>query len=98
VFVDDMIDTGGTLVSACEKLRSVGVEEIYILVSHGLFTESSWTQLWSLGVKRIFCTDTVPLRLGIEAANIAVLSVVPLIRERLSWLDKDVRRMTVRGE
>jgi phosphoribosylpyrophosphate synthetase len=36
VFVDDMIDTGGTLVSACEKqLRSVGVEEIYILVSHG---------------------------------------------------------------
>jgi len=98
VFVDDMIDTGGTLVSACEKLRSVGVEEIYILVSHGLFTESSWTQLWSLGVKRIFCTDTVPLRLGIEAANIAVLSVVPLIRERLSWLDKDVRRMTVPSE
>ncbi len=33
-----MIDTGGTLVSACEKLRSAGVEEIYILVSHGLFT------------------------------------------------------------
>ena len=98
VFVDDMIDTGGTLVSACEKLRSAGVEEIHIMVSHGLFTESSWTQLWSLGVKRIFCTDTVPLRLGIEAANIAVLSVVPLIRERLSWLDKGVRRMTVRGE
>ena len=98
VFVDDMIDTGGTLVSACEKLRSAGVVEIYILVSHGLFTESSWTQLWSLGVKRIFCTDTVPLRPGIEAANISVLSVVPLISERLSWLDKDARRMTARGE
>jgi ribose-phosphate pyrophosphokinase len=98
VFVDDMIDTGGTLVSACEKLRSIGVEEIHILVSHGLFTESSWTKLWSLGVKRIFCTDTVPLRSGIEAANITVLSVVPLIRERLSRLDKDARRITARGE
>ena len=98
VLVDDMIDTGGTLVSACERLRSAGVEEIYILVSHGLFTESSWTQLWSLGVKRIFCTDTVPLRPDIEAANISVLSVVPLIRERLSWLDKDARRMTAYGE
>jgi ribose-phosphate pyrophosphokinase len=91
VVVDDMIDTGGTLVSACEQLRAAGVEEIYILVSHGLFTESSWTKLWSLGVRRIFCTDTVPLRSGIEAANITVLSIVPLIRERLSWLDKDAR-------
>jgi ribose-phosphate pyrophosphokinase len=98
VVVDDMIDTGGTLVSACEQLRAAGVEEIYILVSHGLFTGSSWTKLWSLGVRRIFCTDTVPLRSGIEAANITVLSVVPLIRERLSWLDKDARRMTARGK
>jgi ribose-phosphate pyrophosphokinase len=98
VIVDDMIDTGGTLVSACEKLRVVGVEEIYILVSHGLFTESSWTKLWSLGVRRIFCTDTVPLRSGIEASNITVLSVVPLIRERLSWLDQDTRRMSAQGE
>jgi ribose-phosphate pyrophosphokinase len=98
VFIDDMIDTGGTLVSACEKLRSAGVKEIHILVSHGLFTESSWTKLWSLGVKRIFCTDTVPLRSGIKADNIVVLSVVPLIGEKLSWLDKDVGRMTARGE
>jgi ribose-phosphate pyrophosphokinase len=98
VVVDDMIDTGGTLVSACEQLRAVGVEEIYILVSHGLFTESSWTKLWSLGVRRIFCTDTIPLRSGIDTANITVLSVVPLVRERLSWLDKDVRRMTGRSE
>jgi ribose-phosphate pyrophosphokinase len=85
VLVDDMIDTGGTLVAACEKLRSVGVAEIYILVSHGLFTESSWTKLWSLGVRRIFCTNTVPLRSGIETTNIEVLSVVPLISEKLSW-------------
>ena len=84
VIIDDMIDTGGTLVSACEKLRAAGVQEIYILVTHGLFTGSSWVQLWSLGVRRIFCTDTVPLRLAIDAANITVLSIAPLIRETLT--------------
>jgi ribose-phosphate pyrophosphokinase len=98
VIVDDMIDTGGTLVSACEKLMAAGVQEIYILVTHGLFTGSSWPRLWSLAVRRIFCTDTVPLRSGIEAANVTVLSVVPLISERLSWLDKETRRMTARGK
>jgi ribose-phosphate pyrophosphokinase len=96
--VDDMIDTGETLVSACEKLKAAGVQEIYILVTHGLFTGSSWPQLWSLGVKRIFCTDTVPLRSDIDAANVTVVSVVSLIGERLSRPDKEARRVTARAE
>jgi len=98
VIVDDMLDTGGTLVSACERLTAAGVQEIYILVTHGLFTGSSWPRLWSLGVRRIFCTDTVPLPSGIDVANVTVLSVIPLISERLSWLDKETRRMTARGK
>ena len=79
LIIDDMLDTGGTLVSACEKLAAAGVRDIYILVTHGLFTGSSWTQLWSLGVMRIFCTDTVPLGEGIDATNNTRLSAAPLI-------------------
>lgn len=97
VIIDDMLDTGGTLISACEKLREAMVEEITILVTHGLFTGSNWTKLWSLGVRRIFCTDTVPLRANIEAANIVVLSVVPMLREKLSSMDKATLRLTAPG-
>jgi ribose-phosphate pyrophosphokinase len=97
VIIDDMLDTGGTLISACEKLREAMVEEITILVTHGLFTGSNWTKLWSLGVSRIFCTDTVPLRADIEATNILVLSVVPMLREKLSSMDKETRRLTAPG-
>ena len=86
VIIDDILDTGTTLVSACEKLLGAGVEEIYILVTHGLFTGTSWRRLWSLGVQRIFCTDTVPLRADVAAANITILSVAPLIREELSFM------------
>jgi ribose-phosphate pyrophosphokinase len=96
VIIDDMIDTGGTLVSACEKLRVVGVAEIYILVTHGLFTGRSWLQLWSLGVRRIFCTDTVPLRSDVDAANISIVSAIPLIRAQLLQMDKGTRQMTSR--
>lgn len=91
VIIDDMVDTGGTLISACEQLRAAKVEEIYIMVSHGLFTGTGWTKLWSHGVRHIFCTDTVPLRAGIEITNITVLSVVPLLRERLSSMDGETR-------
>jgi ribose-phosphate pyrophosphokinase len=81
VIIDDILDTGGTLVSACKKLMEANVEEIYILVTHGLFTGTNWRKLWSLKVKHIFCADTVPLRTGMEATNIAVLSAVPLLQE-----------------
>lgn len=85
VFVDDMLDTGGTLVSACEKLMDSKVEEIYVFVTHGLFTGTAWNRLWSLGVKQIFCTDTVqPLATGAREKNVTVLSVVPLLEEYLS--------------
>ena len=84
IFVDDMLDTGDTLVSACERLVNVGVEEIYIFVTHGLFTGSRWQRLWSLGVKHIFCTDTVqPLTCDTNRGNITVLPVAPLLRAHL---------------
>lgn len=83
IIVDDMLDTGGTLLSACEKLQEARVKEIYIMVSHGLFTGTNWTKLWSLGVRRIFCTDTVPIHAGIDATRISVLKAGPLLREKL---------------
>lgn len=83
VIVDDILDTGGTLVSACEKLRQAGVEEIVIMVTHGLFTGERWKALWQLGVKRVFCTDSVPLPAAAAGNDIVILSIVPLLAKEL---------------
>lgn len=83
VIVDDMLDTGGTLISCCEKLLEQGVEEIWIMVTHGLFTGSAWEKLWELGVQQIYCTDTILLPENARSKNIIVLSVVPLLAEAL---------------
>jgi len=95
--IDDMIDTGGTLVSACEKLGEANVKDIYVLATHGLFTGSHWTRLWSLRVRRIFCTNTIPLRADIDAANISILSVVPLLQGEFSAMANDVQPIRAGG-
>ncbi len=79
VIVDDILDTGGTLISASEALQRAGVREILIMVTHGLYTGTAWERLWSLGVTRIYCTDTVPLPARLTQAPITVLSVVDLL-------------------
>ena len=83
VIVDDILDTGATLVSAGEKLQSAGAEELYICVTHGLFTGEQWRNLWSLPVKHIFCTDTVSGCATIGDPRITVLPAAPLLREKL---------------
>jgi len=83
VIVDDILDTGTTLVSACERLAELGVKEIYVMVTHGIFTGERWKALWQTGVKRIFCTDSVPRRAA-ESDKIVTLSLVPLLAGHLA--------------
>jgi len=82
VLVDDILDTGGTLLSACGKLRQAGVDQITIMVTHGLFTGEAWKGLWSLGVRRILCTDSIPPS-GMGETDIVRLSIVPLLAKEL---------------
>jgi len=89
VIVDDILDTGGTLVSACEKLAQAGAEELYIFVTHGLFTGQAWRDLWSLPVKHIYCTDTIPACANIDGPRITTLPIGPLLCEEAASLEID---------
>lgn len=84
ILIDDVLDTGATLVSAGERLVSAGAEELYICVTHGLFTGERWRDLWALPLKHIFCTDSVALCAGIEDMRITTLPVAPLLRAHLA--------------
>ena len=60
VLVDDILDTGATLVSACQRLFCFGVEDIQIMVTHGLFSGMDWQALWALAA---YTPETLALQL-----------------------------------
>ena len=86
VLIDDILDTGATLVSACEKLQQAGVGEIYVMVTHGLFTGRHWENLWAHGVRRIYCTDTVPPPFDVDPGAVVRLPVLPLLQKEVAHL------------
>jgi ribose-phosphate pyrophosphokinase len=86
VLVDDILDTGATLVSAGDTLQRAGAREIVVMATHGLFTGTAWERLWSLGVTRVYCTDTTPLRESLRSMPISVLPVAPLLADRLETI------------
>lgn len=83
IIIDDMLDTGGTLISCCQALLDAGVQSIDIMVTHGLFTGENWMQLWGLGVRTIYCTNTIPLAENKRHSQIEVLSVTSSLKEAI---------------
>jgi ribose-phosphate pyrophosphokinase len=83
VIVDDILDTGGTLLSCCAELRRRGAERITVIVTHGLFTGSRWTELWSLGVKEFYVTDTVPQAAHHPPTGVTVIPAAAILDEAI---------------
>lgn len=85
IVIDDILDTGKTLISCCEKLLEKGVKKIIVMVTHGLFTGKKWQKLFSLGVKKIYCTNTIDLPKALQNnENISVIPIDSLIASELT--------------
>ncbi len=83
VLVDDILDTGGTLLSACGELRRAGVKEIWIMATHGTFSGDRWRELPAAGAQRVLVTDSVPDVRSRAGDIIEVLGITPLLMDAL---------------
>lgn len=79
VIVDDIIDSGRTLVSACNLLHEKGVREIAIVVTHGLFTGGAWKRLFGLGVRALFVSDSCPEAAAQKHPGVQITPLTPLL-------------------
>lgn len=84
VIVDDILDTGGTLLSACAELRAAGAHEISIVVTHGTLSGERWRELPAAGAQRIVVTDTIPSVRERGRGIVEVLPIAPLLMDALT--------------
>lgn len=79
ILVDDILDTGNTLISACEMLRNKGAKEFVAVITHGLFSGEAWLKLFDIGVTKIFVTDTCPQAAAGHYAGVHILPAAQLL-------------------
>ena len=89
VLTDDMIDTGGTIVSAAELLTARGATEVWAMATHGVLSGPAIDRLKNGPLSRIVLTNTLPLPPEKQLPKIEVLSVAPLIAEALGAVFDD---------
>jgi ribose-phosphate pyrophosphokinase len=59
LIVDDMIDTGGTFVSAIEALKSNGASKIYGVVTHPVFSDNAYSKIENSQIEKLYISDTI---------------------------------------
>ena len=84
ILTDDMIDTGGTIVSAAELLRERGATEVWAMATHGVLSGPAIERLEQSAISRVVVTNTLPLAKDKAIDKIEVLSVAPILADALA--------------
>ncbi len=80
IMIDDMIDTGMTLIKAAEKLREVGARDIYACATHGVLSGGAPRKLEDSMLSGVIVTDTIPIP---SSPKVQVLSTARLFAEAI---------------
>lgn len=82
VIVDDMIDTGGTIIQAAETIKKGGAQGIYACCTHPVFSRDAYSQLEDSVFDEIIVTNTIPPKQE-KYKKIKVLSIASLLGEAI---------------
>src|SRR5438270_13976346 len=84
ILVDDIIDSGGTVVNAADALLEKGATEVYAYITHGVLSGGAVARIADSRLKELVITDsTEPSHAVKVARNIRALSVATLIGEAI---------------
>ena len=84
IIVDDIIDTGGTIVNAAKALKERGAKEVYVYITHGVLSGDAVKKIKKSLIKNLVITDTIDNSEKIKnAKNIEVLSISGLMGEAI---------------
>ncbi len=84
ILVDDIVDSGGTLVNAADALLEKGAAAVYAYLSHGVLSGGAVARVTSSNLKELVITDSIQPTKEVQAApNIRVLSIANLIGEAI---------------
>ena len=84
IIVDDIIDSGGTIVNAVDALVREGAKSVYVFVTHAVLSGESINKIKKSKINKLIITDSIDNVKKIKnVSKIQVLSIAPLMAEAI---------------
>jgi ribose-phosphate pyrophosphokinase len=85
ILIDDIVDSGGTLVNAADALIANGAKDVYAYITHGVLSGGAAARIAGSKLKELVITDSIqPTDAVNKTANIRLLSIAALIGEAIN--------------
>jgi ribose-phosphate pyrophosphokinase len=85
IIVDDIIDSGGTIINAVEALKKAGAIDVYVFITHAVLSGEAAEKIKKSKIKKLIITDTIDNSLKIKNnSKIEVISIAPLMAEAIN--------------
>ena len=84
IIVDDIIDSGGTIINAAEALIKRGAKEVHVYITHGVLSGEAVEKIRKSKIKNLVVTDTIDNSNKVKKSrNIEILSISNLLAEAM---------------
>ncbi|HLV72903.1 MAG TPA: ribose-phosphate diphosphokinase [Vulgatibacteraceae bacterium] len=89
VIVDDMIDTGGTIIKAADALFEQGASRVVVAATHGVLSGPAVDRLKNSRISEVVLTNTLPIPEEKQFDKLTVLSIAPLVARAINEVFSD---------
>jgi ribose-phosphate pyrophosphokinase len=90
IIVDDIVDTAGTLCNAAEALIKAEAKSVSAYITHGVLSGPAIKRIQNSKLNELVITDSIaPTKLILDATNIRILNLAPLIAEAIRRISSD---------
>ncbi|MGN7860040.1 ribose-phosphate diphosphokinase [Microbacterium sp. 22303] len=89
LLVDDMIDTGGTIVKAAQALKANGARKVIVAATHAIFSDPASERLQDSAIDEVVVTDTIPLSASRRFPGLRILPIAPLLATAIRQVFED---------
>ena len=84
VIIDDIIDSGGTIVNAAKALKDKGAKDVYVYITHAVLSGQAADKIEKSQIKKLITTDTIDnLKKIKNTKKIEIISIAPMISEAM---------------
>tara|TARA_B100001564_G_scaffold53418_1_gene40344 strand:+ start:266 stop:1198 length:933 start_codon:yes stop_codon:yes gene_type:complete len=84
IIVDDIIDSGGTIINAAKALKDRGAKDVFVYITHGVLSGDAVKKIKGSVIKNLVITDTIDNSNKTKVAkNIEVLPISGLMGEAI---------------
>ncbi|TKZ30086.1 ribose-phosphate diphosphokinase [Brachyspira catarrhinii] len=90
IIVDDIIDTGGTLIKSMHALKQAGMKRIFVFITHAVCSGDVYERINGSEIEKLYITDSLKVMTERLGNKIEIISVAPAIADAIRHIHMEM--------